>query len=445
MAFSCEQLLALHEQLKCDGLDKPQIFPKDLQHCLSRFDYSQRFSRKEIGQSYNGTPIELIRMGDGPISIFCWSQMHGDEPTATASILDIIALLVNDNYEQESQTLLQRVTLYLLPMLNPDGADLVCRENLQGIDINRDASALQTPEGKILHNLLNELKPDFAFNLHDQSRYYGVEDTGSNVAMAFMAPPPNKAEAVTESRLKAMQLIGKLVTDFAPQTKGRVTRYLDPYSAMAFGDYAASIGIPTVLIESCELISDPNRQLSRAFNFAFLIHSFTDIANWNSQNMMGLEDTYLSLPGNIEDGVVDVLIKNVSVNEKRVSHKLDIGLTLCKKIKLNTINKLGDLNGVGGHVVFNANGAVYEQGNVYIVEHPIDLTDDMYRSILSQGYCRFSGDISLINQLSSWPIVKSPGQDHPSSFARLNQAPSFLIRLDGQVIAALLNGNILIF
>ena len=43
-----------------------------------------------------------------------------------------------------------------------------------GIDMNRDALALQTPEGRLLKQLVFDLKPDFGFNLHDKHRRYSV-------------------------------------------------------------------------------------------------------------------------------------------------------------------------------------------------------------------------------------------------------------------------------
>ena len=48
------------------------------------------------------------------------------------------------------QRLEDRLTLHLVPMLNPDGAQRYARRNAQGIDINRDALHLQTPEGRAL-------------------------------------------------------------------------------------------------------------------------------------------------------------------------------------------------------------------------------------------------------------------------------------------------------
>ena len=37
----------------------------------------------EIGQSSEGRSIYRLQYGQGPIKILLWSQMHGDEPTAT--------------------------------------------------------------------------------------------------------------------------------------------------------------------------------------------------------------------------------------------------------------------------------------------------------------------------------------------------------------------------
>ena len=44
--------------------------------------------------------------------------------------------------------ILSSLTLYVVPMLNPDGAERFQRRNAQSIDINRDALRLQTPEGQ---------------------------------------------------------------------------------------------------------------------------------------------------------------------------------------------------------------------------------------------------------------------------------------------------------
>ena len=46
-----------------------------------------------IGQTYEGKPIHQVKFGVGPIHICAWSQMHGDEATATMALADIFRLL----------------------------------------------------------------------------------------------------------------------------------------------------------------------------------------------------------------------------------------------------------------------------------------------------------------------------------------------------------------
>ena len=68
------------------------------------------------------------------------------------------------------------MTVHFIPMLNPDGAELFNRHNAIGIDINRDALRLQSPESQLLKKVRDSLDADFGFNLHDQSNF----ETGNN-------------------------------------------------------------------------------------------------------------------------------------------------------------------------------------------------------------------------------------------------------------------------
>ncbi|MFT6735369.1 MAG: murein tripeptide amidase MpaA [Polaribacter sp.] len=70
-------------------------------------------------------------------------------------------------------------------MLNPDGAELEPRVNAPGIDINRDAKALQSPEGRLLLSLAEQINPQFGFNLHSQNRYYAVGKTDKSAVILF--------------------------------------------------------------------------------------------------------------------------------------------------------------------------------------------------------------------------------------------------------------------
>ncbi len=69
----------------------------------------------------------------------------------------------------QAEAVLSGCTLHFIPMLNPDGAEAVMRYNAQGIDINRDARRLATPEGRALRRAVETVKPQFGFNMHNQN------------------------------------------------------------------------------------------------------------------------------------------------------------------------------------------------------------------------------------------------------------------------------------
>ena len=121
------------------------------------------------GESYEGRSILCATIGSGSNRVLAWSQMHGNEPTHTAALLDLIGFLQRDPDHETAQAILEGSTLSLVLMLNPDGAERYQRRNAQDLDINRDALHLASPEGRILHDLVESLHPQFALNLHNQN------------------------------------------------------------------------------------------------------------------------------------------------------------------------------------------------------------------------------------------------------------------------------------
>src|SRR6476661_9230909 len=99
----------------------------------------------EVGRSFANREIYQIEWGKGPLKVFLWSQMHGDEPTATSALIDIFTTLSRKKDKAWVKNLEKTVTIRAVPMLNPDGAELYTRRNLEGVDINRDAVDLKTP------------------------------------------------------------------------------------------------------------------------------------------------------------------------------------------------------------------------------------------------------------------------------------------------------------
>jgi len=64
----------------------------DLEHSLQNLAqrHGDSLRVQEVGRSFQGRPIYLMTVGQGPRKILLWSQMHGDEPSATPALLDLM-------------------------------------------------------------------------------------------------------------------------------------------------------------------------------------------------------------------------------------------------------------------------------------------------------------------------------------------------------------------
>ena len=145
-----------YDTYKESSLKKRRIKHAELQPLIQALEEEPGVSVREVGKSIEGRSLKLISLGDGPVDVFLWSQMHGDEPTATQAIFDILNFMTAEgSFEAEKNMLLDSLTIHFLPMLNPDGAEVYQRRNLLGIDINRDALRLQSPEGQALKRAIS--------------------------------------------------------------------------------------------------------------------------------------------------------------------------------------------------------------------------------------------------------------------------------------------------
>src|SRR5690606_36696110 len=156
-----------YQQIKQTGLDKPQLTHSDIAPLVQLHQHNPLFRFKQLGKSALGTPIWQIDIGTGPVKVLAWSQMHGDEATATAALMDLLNFISADQQQPWRDNWLNKVTLRLIPMVHPDGVAANTRFNSTGIYINRDATALQSAAGRLVMHAPKDFKPVFGLNLHD--------------------------------------------------------------------------------------------------------------------------------------------------------------------------------------------------------------------------------------------------------------------------------------
>ena len=88
--------------------------------------------------------------------------MHGNESTTTKAIFDFLKfLLQKDHFNNEIESFKEEWTFYIIPILNPDGAELFTRENANKVDLNRDAQNVSQGESLILLDVFNSITTDF--------------------------------------------------------------------------------------------------------------------------------------------------------------------------------------------------------------------------------------------------------------------------------------------
>jgi Zinc carboxypeptidase len=348
-----KQIFATYEEFALLHLGpsvcKHGVVTDEIQRLVARSD--GLLSREELGASLEGRSISLIRAGRGPRRVLLWSQMHGDEPTATLALCDFFNFLVESARERPwGRAVLEGITIAAIPMLNPDGAEAVRRENATHVDLNRDAKALATPEGRILRETHRALKPAFGFNLHDQD-LHSVGTTRKVAALAFLAPPPDERRSRPVPRLRAMRVCALMARALQQFVEGHIATYDDSYEARAFGDRMQSWGTGTVLIESGHWPQDPEKKFVRKLNVVALLVALHAIATGAYQDVE-LEH-YHSLK---ENGslLYDLIVRGVKVvHPSGWSARLDLGVSLEPEANrrsaapLAMIKEIGDLHTCG--------------------------------------------------------------------------------------------------
>lgn len=97
--------------------------------------------------------------------ILFYAQQHGDEVSGKDALLYLLRDLARD-----PRLLPSEVDLWVMPMVNPDGAVAGTRRNSAGADLNRDHVTLFQPETEALHRVARRVRPHLAVDAHEFGR-----------------------------------------------------------------------------------------------------------------------------------------------------------------------------------------------------------------------------------------------------------------------------------
>lgn len=442
------QLYESYEQFREPTITKRRIKHRDIQPLIKKMEQVSGFEVREVGKSIQGRSLSLISIGTGPIDVFLWSQMHGDESTATMAIFDIFNFLKSDVFQAEKRSLLKKVRIHFLPMLNPDGAEDFKRRNALGVDINRDALRLQSPESRTLKAVRDSLDADFGFNLHDQSRYYNAYRTEKTATISYLAPAYNYEKSVNEVRSNAMKVIvmmNRIIQKYAP---GQVGSYNDAFEPRAFGDNLQKWGTSTILIESGGYPGDREKQEIRKLNYVSILSAIFSIGDASYKNAPLSE--YNKIPGN-DRKLYDLKIEKVNYPLYGKYYQLDLGINYYEAELPGTtdfylrggVADQGDLSNFYGYKEFDGSAYQMQFGAIYSKTFPnmkaLEQVD--FQDLLAKGYTHVKvADMGDTPWFTDYPIIIVD-----TSYRLAPQEPgvvpsTFLLKKDGKVEYALING-----
>jgi hypothetical protein len=432
-----------------NSLDIRRFKHSDIVPLIERLKNNNIYKVNKAGKSAQGRDIYLISLGNGPTKVFLWSQMHGDEPTATMALFDIFNFLNSGDRKELKEELLSKLSIYIMPMVNPDGAEAFERRNSANIDINRDAVRQQTPEGRLLRGTFEDLKAEFGFNLHDQSPRYSVGNSFRAATLSFLAPTTNYDKGINDVREKAIKLIGIMFRALSTYIPGHIAKYSDEFEPRAFGDNFQKWGTSTILIESGGWPNDPEKQFIRKMNFIGILTALKSIADESYKNEPIA--TYESIPFN-DKFIMDCLLKNLTYRSGDSIQTIDIGINREEKNKpgakdfyfKSVIEDLGDLSVFYGYEEHDLSGMEVVPGKTYNnILNTIEEVKNLDFALLhSEGYTNVmvnsdSSELKYVNLPINIITDKKPVDNNKLV---VSEVPNFIIKKDGKVKYAVVNG-----
>src|SRR6056297_3062793 len=124
---------------------------------------------EKIGTSVQGKPILLAKVAKNGVTagnrlnVLLFAQQHGNEPSGKEGLLMLLRHLAENNDHQ----LLDKLNLFIIPQLNPDGGDMDQRRNANDVDLNRDHLLVSSPEVLAVQQLFKQYAHEVTVDIHE--------------------------------------------------------------------------------------------------------------------------------------------------------------------------------------------------------------------------------------------------------------------------------------
>lgn len=172
--------------------------------------------------------------------------VHGNEHAGLLAVPEILEAL---NERRPSD-----VELRIVTPVNPVGAAHLSRYNAKGFDINRDFLRFETPEARVVREVADRMRPDFAIALHEGPQDATFMFTNRAVPDAIVRAALD-AMAAGGTRLATEDYFGSTLAPPGHSPMGRAGWLLNAVwggtlRMMATGMWFDGRGVPEITLES---------------------------------------------------------------------------------------------------------------------------------------------------------------------------------------------------
>jgi protein MpaA len=150
--------------------------------------------RYVVGQSVQGRAIDCVVLGKGREVVLFIAAIHGNERAGTPLVKKLETYLLGHPEQISGKQIV------LVPVANPDGAQISSRLNVRGVDLNRNFPtgnrkntkrygyrALTEPESNVLYYVIQQYQPKRVVSIHQPLRCVDYDGPGKELAQRMAA------------------------------------------------------------------------------------------------------------------------------------------------------------------------------------------------------------------------------------------------------------------
>lgn len=243
------------------------------------------------------------------IRLLVLCRQHGDEPASTEAMNGLIERLAME-VDPRLVSSLENVTLYIIPIVNPDGADSNSRYNAENEDLNRDWGYFTQAESIAVNKAVEIIKPHMIIDAHnwDSDDPYDFDcieiDQQHNTA---------QSQLIRDLQDKTVKYLNEDAYRIHPVTYGS---YCNQHLAHR---YYASCGILSMLVETHSGDSNNKQDFQRRQGlYSALVHFI--IRELSVRNTL-IKSIYVSKNNNFNVRAEEQLFYNPGTKRQLLKHE----------------------------------------------------------------------------------------------------------------------------